>query len=80
MVTYNEEDDYCYYDDDDAFSFEVHTRFEYQGGETFTFTETLFEYEDYVPDLQPHQVDARTRALADVCLAVLNSNEFVYLY
>ncbi len=49
-------------------------------GQPFTFTEKLFVYEDYVPDLQPHQVEARTRGLGDVCLALLNSNEFVYVY
>ncbi|MCA9048136.1 MAG: DUF1553 domain-containing protein, partial [Planctomycetaceae bacterium] len=47
-------------------------------GEPFTFTERLFEFEDYIHDLQPNETDARTRALADVCLAVLNSNEFVF--
>ena len=49
-------------------------------GEVFQFVERLFGYEDYVPDLQPHEVDARTRALADVCLMMFNSNEFVYVY
>lgn len=49
-------------------------------GQVFEFTEPLFAYEEYVSDLQPHQVDARTRALADVCLMMLNSNEFAYLY
>ena len=49
-------------------------------GEEFSFTETLFEYEDYVPDLEPHQVDARTRGLADLCLVLLNANEFIYVY
>lgn len=49
-------------------------------GETFTFRETLYSNQDYVPDLQPADVDARTRALADVCLVLFNSNEFVYVY
>ena len=49
-------------------------------GQTFTFREKLFEYQDYLPDLQPHQVDARTRGLADLCLALLNANEFLYVY
>ncbi len=49
-------------------------------GEKFSFNETLYAYEDFVPDLQPSQVDANTRALADVCLAIFNSNEFVYVY
>ncbi len=49
-------------------------------GKPFKFTEKLVAYEDYLPDLGPHQVDARTRGLADVCLVLLNSNEFIYLY
>ena len=48
-------------------------------GENFEFTETLFVYQDYIPDLQPHQLDAKTRALADICLALLNANEFIYI-
>ncbi len=49
-------------------------------GEKFSFTETLHAYSDFVPDLQPAAVPAHTRALADVCLALLNSNEFAYVY
>ena len=49
-------------------------------GQTFTFVEKLFEYQDYQPDLQSHQVDARTRGFADLCLALLNANEFLYVY
>jgi mono/diheme cytochrome c family protein len=49
-------------------------------GEKFSFTEKLHAYAEFVPDLQPADVDARTRALADVCLVLLNSNEFAYVY
>ncbi|MDX1925329.1 MAG: PSD1 and planctomycete cytochrome C domain-containing protein [Pirellulaceae bacterium] len=49
-------------------------------GEKFSFVETLYAYADYIPDLQPADVSARTRALADVCLALFNTNEFVYVY
>ncbi|MBB5033479.1 PSD1 and planctomycete cytochrome C domain-containing protein [Prosthecobacter vanneervenii] len=49
-------------------------------GEKFSFQENLPGYADFVPDLQSADVDARTRALADVCLVLLNSNEFAYLY
>jgi len=49
-------------------------------GQTFTFTERLFEFEDYEPDLQPSDVDARARGFADLCLVLLNSNEFAYIY
>ncbi|HEY6169546.1 MAG TPA: PSD1 and planctomycete cytochrome C domain-containing protein [Verrucomicrobiae bacterium] len=49
-------------------------------GEKFTFNEKLETYAEFVPDLQPGAVDARTRALADVCLVLFNSNEFAYVY
>lgn len=49
-------------------------------GEKFSFHEKLHANADFVPDLQPGDVDALTRALADVCLALLNSNEFAYVY
>jgi len=49
-------------------------------GEKFSFTEKLPGYTDFVPDLQPADCDAQTRALADVCLVLLNSNEFSYIY
>ena len=48
-------------------------------GERFSFEETLHGAEAFVPDLQPVDVDARTRALAEVALVLLNSNEFAYL-
>jgi hypothetical protein len=49
-------------------------------GEKFSFSETLHANADFVSDLQPADVDARTRAFADLCLALLNSSEFVYVY
>ncbi|MEL6108271.1 MAG: PSD1 and planctomycete cytochrome C domain-containing protein [Planctomycetota bacterium] len=49
-------------------------------GEPFEFIERLNVYEDYLPDAKPWTVDADTRALADVCLLLLNSNEFLYVY
>lgn len=49
-------------------------------GEKFSFQEKLPGYAEFVPDLQPADCDAKTRALADVCLVLLNSNEFAYLY
>lgn len=48
-------------------------------GERFSFQEKLHAYQDFVSDLQPADCDARTRALADACLALLNSNEFAYV-
>ncbi len=49
-------------------------------GEKFKFVERLYSNVDFVPDLQAADVDRHTQALADVCLVILNSNEFVYVY
>ena len=49
-------------------------------GEKFSFNEKLHAYADFIPDLQPAAVDQHTRALAEVCLALFNSNEFAYVY
>jgi len=48
-------------------------------GEPYDFIEHMPAYEKYKPDLQPNQVDARTRGFAQVCLVLFNSNEFAYL-
>ncbi|HIE99076.1 MAG TPA: DUF1553 domain-containing protein [Fuerstia sp.] len=49
-------------------------------GKPFEFIELLNVYNDYIPDAKPWTVSAQTRALADVCLLLLNSNEFMYVY
>jgi hypothetical protein len=49
-------------------------------GDLFRFTEVLPAAEGFVSDLQPADADRHTRALADICLAIFNSNEFVYVY
>ncbi len=49
-------------------------------GDPFEYVELLDVYEDYVPDKGPADVDAETRALADICLLIFNSNEFMYVY
>lgn len=49
-------------------------------GGRFTFTERLVSNADYVSDLLPDDVDVRTRALADFCLVLFNTNEFSYVY
>ena len=49
-------------------------------GEPFTYEEILPVYENYIPDKQASDVAPRTRALADLCLLLLNSNEFMYVY
>ncbi|MEM9018392.1 MAG: DUF1553 domain-containing protein, partial [Verrucomicrobiota bacterium] len=49
-------------------------------GDTFEYQEILPNFENYTADLKPADVDAETRALADVCLVLMNANEFVYVY
>jgi hypothetical protein len=49
-------------------------------GEPFEWTEELdLIKKGYVRDLQPADVDAETRAWAELCLVLLNSNEFAYV-
>ena len=48
-------------------------------GEPYDFIEHMPAYTNYKPDLQPGEVDARTRGLAQVCLVIFNLNEFAYL-
>ncbi len=49
-------------------------------GEKFTFTEPLEVYADFVPDLKPADASPQLRGLAEVCLVLLNSNEFLHVY
>ncbi len=49
-------------------------------GEPFDYEEILPAFEDYQPDLKAGDVDVKTRALADLCVVLLNSNEFIYVY
>ncbi len=49
-------------------------------GESFEYEEILPVYENYTPDKKPADVSAETRALADLCLMLFNSNEFLYVY
>ena len=48
-------------------------------GEMVHWDEDLSVLNGYERDLVPWQVDPPTRALADVCLVLMNSNEFLYL-
>ena len=48
-------------------------------GEPYSFWEYMPAYDNYVPDLQPSDVDARTRGLDQVCLVLFNLNEFAYV-
>lgn len=48
-------------------------------GDVFEYTEILPVFENYEQDTKPADVSAETRALADLCLLLLNSNEFMYI-
>jgi hypothetical protein len=48
-------------------------------GEDFVWEEELDGLKDYRRDLMPWDVGPETRALAELCLVLLNSNEFLYL-
>ena len=48
-------------------------------GEMVYWDEDLSVLEAYQPDLTPADVDAPTRAWADLCLVLMNSNEFLYV-
>lgn len=48
-------------------------------GESFEFDEQ-WDMSQYEYNLRPSEVDVETRALADLCLVLLNSHEFVYVY
>ena len=49
-------------------------------GEKFKFTDELDVYESFIPDLEPAEAGPEVRGLAEVCLVLFNSNEFVYVY
>jgi mono/diheme cytochrome c family protein len=48
-------------------------------GEEFTWDEELDGMAEYVRDLKPWQVGPEVRALAELCLVLMNSNEFLYV-
>ena len=49
-------------------------------GSIFEYEEILPAFENYLPDPKPAGVSPETRALADLCLALFNSHEFIHLY
>lgn len=49
-------------------------------GQTFEYEEILPAFEHYTPDKKAADVSSDTRALADVCLLLFNSHEFIHLY
>ncbi len=48
-------------------------------GEVFEYQEILPIFEDYQSDRKASDVSAQTRALADLCLLLFNTNEFMYV-
>jgi hypothetical protein len=48
-------------------------------GEMVYWDEDLSILKDYQRDLMPWQVEPAVRAMADVCLVLMNSNEFLYI-
>ena len=48
-------------------------------GQPFEYREILPVFEHYQPDAKGVDVDAQTRALADLCMLLLNTNEFMYV-
>ena len=49
-------------------------------GDPFEYTEKLTSHTNYTYDKTAADVTPETRALADICLVLLNSNEFIYVY
>ena len=49
-------------------------------GKPFEYEEILPVFENYIHDVKPADVGPETRALADLCLVLFNSHEFVYVY
>ena len=48
-------------------------------GQPFEYTEILPVFERYQPDTKAGEVAVQTRALADLCLLLFNTNEFMYV-
>ena len=48
-------------------------------GKPFDYEEILPVFENYVADRKPAEVSASTRALADMCLILLNTNEYMFI-
>ena len=53
---------------------------EEMSGLALNYREPLDAYDDYIPHVKPWDVEPETRALADLCLALFNANEFIYVY
>jgi hypothetical protein len=48
-------------------------------GERFAFSEPLEAAADFVPDAHPADASPEVRGLMEVCLVLLNTNEFLYV-
>ena len=48
-------------------------------GRPFEYEEILPVFENYEQDTKAHQVSEQVRALADICLILFNTNEFIYV-
>jgi hypothetical protein len=57
----------------------THHAVEEMTGEEVSWEEELDVLSHYQRDLKPWDVSAETRALADLCLVLFNSNEFLYV-
>lgn len=49
-------------------------------GERFQFIEPLEAYADFEPGLKPADASPELRGLAEICLVLMNANEFIYVY
>ena len=49
-------------------------------GLPFEYEEILPAFENYQSDTKAYEVSSKTRALADLCLVLFNTNEFMYVY
>ncbi|MFL2451819.1 MAG: PSD1 and planctomycete cytochrome C domain-containing protein [Verrucomicrobiales bacterium] len=49
-------------------------------GKPFEYEEILPNYANYTADQKASDVSPKTRALADMCLLLFNTNEFIYIY
>ena len=57
----------------------VREAFDENTGERFQITEVLDAAADFVPDAHPADAAPSVRGLMEVCLVLLNSNEFLYI-
>ena len=48
-------------------------------GRPFEYEEILPVFQTYQPDVKANQVSPATRAMADICLLLFNTNEFIYV-